>query len=105
MSLLDVLLGTTRTPEEEALYSDPSPSSPPSPPDLRRGREARSDREEAQSLIQTCKEYGIGLRLEPDGTVVVESNGKAWRALVRDLEKNVDQVAELIALGWDGTDT
>jgi hypothetical protein len=105
MSLLDVLLGTTRTPDEEALCSDPSPTSPPSPPDLRRGPEARSGREEAQSLIQTCKEYGIGLRLEPDGTVVVESNGKAWRALVRDLEKNVDQVAELIALGWDGTDT
>ena len=64
----------------------------------------RSNREEARGLIQTCKEYGIGLRLEPDGTLVVESNGKAWRALVRDIETNVEHVAELIALGFDGTE-
>src|SRR5450755_3942427 len=37
---------------------------------------------EAAALIRNCKEYGVGLRVEPDGTLVVSSNGRAWRSLV-----------------------
>jgi hypothetical protein len=59
---------------------------------------------EAQRLIRTCKEYGVGLRLEPDGTLVVTSNGRAWRSLVEAIEANVEAVADLILAGWDGSD-
>jgi hypothetical protein len=58
----------------------------------------------ARSLIRTCREYGVGLRLEPDGTLVVESNGRAWRSLVRAIEAHVDAVAQLIEAGWDSND-
>jgi len=60
--------------------------------------------EPARSLIRTCREYGVGLRLEPDGTLVVESNGKAWRSLVRAIEAHVDAVAQLIEARWDSND-
>jgi len=59
---------------------------------------------EAQRLICTCKENGVGLRLEPDGTLVVASNGRAWRSLVEAIEANVEAVADLILAGWDGSD-
>lgn len=59
---------------------------------------------EAGRLIRTCKEYGVGLRLEPDGTLVVASNGRAWRSLVDAIEANVDAVADLVLAGWDGSD-
>jgi hypothetical protein len=55
----------------------------------------------AMSLIRTCKEYGVGLRLEPDGTLVVKSNGRAWRSLIRAIEAHVDEVARLIEQKWN----
>jgi hypothetical protein len=51
-------------------------------------------------LIRICRENSVGLRLDPDGTLVVESHGRAWRALVDDLERHVDEVAQLIEAGW-----
>jgi hypothetical protein len=59
---------------------------------------------EARRLIRTCREYGVGLRLEPDGPLVVTSNGRAWRSLVDAIETNVDAIAELLLAGWDGSD-
>jgi hypothetical protein len=59
----------------------------------------------ARNLIRTCREYGVGLRLDPDGTLVVESKGRAWRGLVAAIEAHVDDVAALVAQGWDGTDS
>jgi hypothetical protein len=59
---------------------------------------------EARRLIRMCKEHGVGLRLELDGTLVVTSNGRAWRSLVDAIEANADTVAELISAGWDGSD-
>ena len=103
MSLLAALL---RLPDSKRVSEISTPSSPTPPQMVQIAPTVDTTRvDTARSLIRTCKEYGIGLRLEHDGTVVVESNGKAWRALVRDLEKNVEPVAELILLGWDGTDT
>jgi hypothetical protein len=60
--------------------------------------------EPARSLIRTCREHGVGLRLEPDGTLVVESNGRAWRSLMRAIEAHVDAVAQLIESRWDSND-
>jgi hypothetical protein len=54
----------------------------------------------AQSLIRTCVEYGVGLRLEADGTLVVASNGRAWRSLVNAIEHHADAVARLLQEGW-----
>jgi hypothetical protein len=59
---------------------------------------------EARRLIRMCQEYGVGLRLEPDGTLVVSSNGRAWRSLVDAIEAEVEAVAELILAGWEGSD-
>jgi hypothetical protein len=87
------------------------PSQPDSVPDdpfaeIRRRHSTASlpPRAEAKSLIRTCREYGIGLRLDPDGTLVVTSNGAAWRALVDEIEAHVDDIAELVAANWDSTD-
>jgi hypothetical protein len=58
----------------------------------------------ARSLIRTCREYGVGLRLDPHGTLVVLSNGRAWRSLVAAIEAHVDDIALLLATGWNGND-
>jgi hypothetical protein len=56
----------------------------------------------AKSLIRTCLEHGVGLRLDPDDTLVIVSNGHAWRSLVDAIEAHVDDVAALVAAGWNG---
>jgi hypothetical protein len=58
----------------------------------------------AKSLIRTCREHGVRLSLDSDATLVVISNGRAWRSLVDAIEAHVDTVAALIAAGWDGCD-
>jgi hypothetical protein len=58
----------------------------------------------AMELVRTCREHGVGLKLDSDGTLVVVSNGKAWRSLVNEIELHIDAVAELIMAGWDSTD-
>lgn len=57
----------------------------------------------AKSLIRISREHGIGLRVEDDGTLIV-SNGRAWRSLINAIEGHVNEVAALIAAGWDGSD-
>lgn len=54
----------------------------------------------AKSLIRTCREHGIGLHVERDGTLVVTSYGHAWRSLVNAIEIHADDVAVLVASGW-----
>ena len=58
----------------------------------------------AGTLIRTCLEYGVGLRVEPDGTLVVASNGKAWRSLIDAIEAHVDEIAVLILNKWSPYD-
>jgi hypothetical protein len=58
----------------------------------------------AAALIKACLEHGVGLRVEADGTLVVASNGKAWRSLIDALEAHVDEVAALILNGWSPYD-
>jgi hypothetical protein len=59
----------------------------------------------AKELIKVCREHGVGLKFDPDGTLVVVSNGNAWRSLVNEIELHIDAIADLLAAGWDGTDT
>jgi hypothetical protein len=91
----------------QELLLKPNSGYGPSAPGNTRYRDpiAPSDRlEPARWLIRTCREHGVGLRLEPDGTLVVESNGRAWRSLVRSIEAHVDAVAQLIEARWDSND-
>lgn len=53
-------------------------------------------------LIDVCREYGVGLRIDPDGTVVVESYGKAWRALVEAIATHIDEIASILMATGDG---
>lgn len=57
----------------------------------------------AMELVRTCREHGVGLRLDPDGALVVISNGAAWRALVAEIELHIDQIVMLLISGWDPT--
>ncbi len=56
----------------------------------------------AGGLIRTCLEYGVPLRVEPDGTLVAGPG--AWRSLVIALEAHVDEIAELIFNKWSPYD-
>ncbi len=56
----------------------------------------------AQSLIDTCRQYGVGLRVDPDGTLVVESHGRAWRSLVQKIGAHADEIANMLLTTGDG---
>lgn len=58
----------------------------------------------AKELMRTCLEHDVGLRIDPDGALVVVSNGHAWRALVNDIELHIDAIVALLIAGWDATD-
>jgi hypothetical protein len=62
------------------------------------------DRIAAMSLLRTCREYRVTLKIDPDGTLVVVSNGRAWRSLVNAIEVHVDYIVKLLVAGWDATD-
>jgi hypothetical protein len=56
----------------------------------------------AQSLIDTCRQYDVGLRVDPDGTLVVESYGRAWRSLVQAIGAHADGIANMLITMGDG---
>jgi hypothetical protein len=49
-----------------------------------------------ESLIDICRFYGVCLRIDPDRTVIVESYGKAWCALVGAIAAHVDEIASIL---------
>ncbi len=55
-----------------------------------------------ESLIDVCRRCGVGLRIDPDGTLVVESYGKAWRALIGAIAAYVDEIASILLTTGDG---
>ena len=55
-----------------------------------------------ESLIDICCRSRVGLRIDPDGTVVVESYGNAWFALVRAIAAHVDEIASILLTTGDG---
>lgn len=87
--------GTSRPTASSTTSTTESPAqpAPPAPPRI-----------EAKSLIRTCLEYGIELRLEPDGCLVVVSHGRAWRALVNEIEAHADEIAALLMEAWEPRD-
>ena len=114
---LDLIAGLTEPLTAAAITV--APQTIPSPPDPNDYRETvvethlRLDRRavpqsasqlKAMELVRTCCEYGVGLKLDPDGTLVVQSNGKAWRSLVDVIEVHIDSIAELVAAGWNPMD-
>lgn len=46
--------------------------------------------------------YGVGLRIDPDGALVVESYGKAWRVLVGAVAASVYEIASILLTTGDG---
>jgi hypothetical protein len=56
----------------------------------------------AQSLIDTCREHGVGLRVDPDGVLVVESYGRAWRSLIRALDTHAHEIASILIADGQG---
>lgn len=55
-----------------------------------------------KSLIDVCRRYGVGLRIDRDGTVIIESYGKAWHALVGAMAAHVDEIASILLTTGDG---
>ena len=61
----------------------------------------------AYSLVAVCRRYGVALRIDHDGTLVVGKAGakaeeptQPWSTLIRAIEAHLDAVAELVASGW-----
>jgi hypothetical protein len=60
----------------------------------------------AESIVRTCKRYGVALRMEPDGTLVVNCDKAVgltpgdWDALKYSLEAHTEAVAALVKSGW-----
>jgi hypothetical protein len=61
----------------------------------------------AYSIIADCRRYGVALRIDRDGTLVVGKAGakaeeptQPWPALLVALEANLEKVAELVEAGW-----
>ena len=69
--------------------------------------ESRAPESEAGSILVTCAEHSVALRLDDDGTVVVgrlgakaEEDSQPWPALIAAIEANLGAVADLVAAGW-----
>jgi hypothetical protein len=61
----------------------------------------------AHSILETCQRYGVALRIEPNGTLVVgKADAKAdepsqpWPSLLDAIEAHLETVARLLATGW-----
>jgi hypothetical protein len=61
----------------------------------------------AYSIITTCRSYGIALRVDSDGTLVIGEAGSGakgpaqpWPTLIRAIEAHTEAVACLVAAGW-----
>jgi hypothetical protein len=86
------------------------PENPPKPdhksdhkPDQRRGEWTPG-----HSFVATCQRYGVALRIDPDGTLVVGKAGakadeptQPWPSLLIAIEAHLDAVASLVEGGWN----
>jgi hypothetical protein len=59
------------------------------------------------SIVATCKRYGVALRIDPDGTLVVGKAGakadeatQPWSSLLTAVEAHADAMARLVEAGW-----
>jgi hypothetical protein len=61
----------------------------------------------AYSIVETCQRYGVALRINEAGDLVVGKAGakadepsQPWRALLAEIEANLEAVARLVESGW-----
>ena len=61
----------------------------------------------AYSILETCREYGVALRIDDDGDLVVGKAGakaneptQPWPTLLAEIEAHLDAVAQLVEAGW-----
>jgi hypothetical protein len=61
----------------------------------------------AWSILETCRCYGVALRIDPDGALVVGRAGatadepsQPWPSLLIAIEAHLEAVARLVAAGW-----
>lgn len=66
-----------------------------------------ADLSDPQSILGTCRRYGVALRIGPDGTLVVgKASARAdeptqpWPALLAAIEAHLEEVAALVEAGW-----
>jgi hypothetical protein len=59
------------------------------------------------SIVETCQLYGVVLRIDSDGTLVVGKAGaradeptQPWPELLTQIEAHLEGVARLIEAGW-----
>jgi uncharacterized Zn finger protein (UPF0148 family) len=62
----------------------------------------------AYSIIATCRRYGVALRIDPDGALIVGKAGaraeeptQPWPSLIHEIEAHIDAVASLVEGGWN----
>jgi hypothetical protein len=61
----------------------------------------------AYSIIATCQQHGVALRIDEEGCLVVGKAGaesadasQPWPALIHAIEAQLDAVARLVEMGW-----
>ena len=61
----------------------------------------------AQSLLVTCQRHGVALHIDDRGDLVIgrasakaNEDSQPWASLVIALEANLEEVARLVAAGW-----
>jgi hypothetical protein len=61
----------------------------------------------ACSIISTCQGYGVALRIDQNGDLVVGKDGaetgeptQPWRSLIIAIEAHLDDVSALVEAGW-----
>jgi hypothetical protein len=61
----------------------------------------------AYSIVATCQQHGIALRIDEEGYLVVGKAGaesteisQPWSSLVQAIEAQLDAVARLVEMGW-----
>ena len=62
----------------------------------------------AHSIIGTCRRYGVALRIDPDGTLIVGKTGakadeptQPWPSLLIAIEAHLEAVSALVEGGWN----
>jgi hypothetical protein len=61
----------------------------------------------AQSILETCREYGVALEIDDNGDLAARKEGakpdeptQPWPTLIMALEAHLDDVAALVRAGW-----
>jgi hypothetical protein len=54
-----------------------------------------------ESLIGTCRKYGVALTVDPNGTLVIDY-ARAWPTLLQALAAHADAIAALLLTAADG---